>query len=244
MVDLPAVVDDAAKANETAQRCGVDVARRGFMSKLCSLALAGLGLGMAIAVTALTSGAGTPLLVLAGVGFTLALADAGCALYDWRSKAGGGSGLPMEGNSIANGVYALARQLKASESTAGKLASYTSIGVRSALTIGNMVTGFLNPVSVAGSAAHAMNILSTLVRPISNEVNGAVASTVAIVQGDKQKADVAAAVEETKTAHKQEAGVTQEIIKAMQEELKFLREQMAKVAAGEKAEPYLGPSYV
>ncbi|PHV11471.1 hypothetical protein [Chitinimonas sp. BJB300] len=244
-VSLPAVMEDASMAAEKAESCGVDLARRGFMVKLCGLAIAGLGLGIAVAVTALTAGAGTPLLVLAGVGFALALADTSCALYDWRSRAGGGTGLPMEGNAIANGVYVLARKLNANEETAGKVATYTSMGVRSALTVANILTGFFNPVSAAGSVAHAMTILGTLVRPLATEAGALVTGSTVPLQVAKQTADLAAMAANTKQMvdadHQQETAQYKQLIETLRQELESLKARMAeRDIRGHQSRPLYG----
>lgn len=191
--DLEQLDKSAKEAADKAKSCGVDLAKRNFIVKALGFVGAAVGLGAAIAVTVLTGGAGAPLLAFAGVGFAMALADACCALHDWRSKAGGGSGLPMEGDSIGNAVYAIAKRCKTSDDTAMKVGTYTSLGIRSAHLLGGLLTAYLDPATTAGTAKQVVAVLGTLVTPTLGEIGKHVAAGSALRAAEKGKQEKAEA---------------------------------------------------
>ncbi|WP_108650440.1 hypothetical protein [Dongshaea marina] len=155
-------LDRAEAATKEAKQLGIDLAKKEFVNKMITLGLSTVALGLAIATTILTGGTGAPLVALAGAAFLLSIADAGCALYDWRNKAGGGEGLAMGGDSLANAVHALATTLGSSDESAKSWGRNTSVISRLALTLATIWTGFAAPAaSVVGSAASYMSGIST-----------------------------------------------------------------------------------
>lgn len=72
-------VRDSAQALETALRQGVDVARKNFVGKLCSVAAGSVMLGLAIAATVATGGAAAPLVAFTGLRLLMSVADARAA---------------------------------------------------------------------------------------------------------------------------------------------------------------------
>lgn len=158
--------NEAIQASDEAKKLGVNLAKSGFMAKLGSLALSGAGLGVAIAATVLTGGAALPLVIVSGIGFTLAVADAGCAFADWREKAGGGEGLAMGGDAIGNGVNALLAKMGVNEGRALWWSKVASVSSRVALTVGTLwcsVTA-LESLPVAG-AIHIAHMAAKSVKP-------------------------------------------------------------------------------
>lgn len=151
--------DEAQAAAEKAKAMGVDLAKSGFFSKLASVAFAGIALGVSVAATVLTGGAGVPLLIASGVAFTLAVADAGCAFADWRSKAAGGKGLVMGSDSIANALNILLSKMGVNDDRAQWWGKAVSISSRVALTVGTLwsVSTALSslPTQIAGAVSIA-----------------------------------------------------------------------------------------
>ncbi|MPY23984.1 hypothetical protein [Shewanella sp. YLB-07] len=152
--------DEATLADTEAKKLGVDIAKSGFFAKLGSLALTGVALGVSIAATVLTGGAGLPLLIASGVAFTLAVADAGCAFADWRSKAGGGEGLAMGGDAVANGVNALLGKMGVADDKAQWWGKAVSITSRVALTVGTLWSAIITPASLPGSIAGTVSMVN------------------------------------------------------------------------------------
>lgn len=146
--DLKKTADEASKK---AKDCGVDIAKRSFFTKLLTLVAASAVLVAAALVTGLTGGAGIPLLVLAGVGFAMAVGDVACAYKDWQSKKQGGEGLAMGGDSLGNALHWLAKQCGASDDKAKKIATYGSLLTRGALAVGSVAVGGLLPVATTGA---------------------------------------------------------------------------------------------
>lgn len=181
---LSNAVEQARQSHDRAKALGVDTARRKFMVQALALAAASVGLGAAIAATVLSGGAGVPLLALAGLAFSIASADTACALYEWRSKAAGGEGLPMAGDSLANVIYAMGKRCHTSNEYATKIASYGSIGLRGTLTVSTLFTAFFSPSPSVGTAVSA---LSTLVRPTLVEASRATGSSVAFKNAEQQQ---------------------------------------------------------
>ncbi|MGT0250502.1 hypothetical protein [Burkholderia pyrrocinia] len=168
--NLANALEQARDSHDKAKVLGVDTARRQFVVQALALAAATVGLGAAIAVTVLSAGAGVPLLALAGLAFSLASADTACALYEWRSKAAGGEGLPLAGDSLANVIYAVGKSAHASNEQARKVAGYASMGLRASLTVGTLFTAFFAPSPAVGTVVSA---LSALVRPTLAEASSA-----------------------------------------------------------------------
>jgi secreted effector protein SseF len=164
--------DEAKLAADEAKKLGVDLAKSGFLNKLASVAFAGIAVGVSIAATVLTGGAGLPLLIASGVAFTLAVADAGCAFADWRSKANGGDGLAMGGDSIANAVNALLSKMGLNADSAlwwGKAVSITS---RVALAVGTLWSAVISPPSLPGHIASTVNLVNMASRSVQPLVQG------------------------------------------------------------------------
>ncbi|RXV65277.1 protein EseG [Burkholderia stabilis] len=221
---LSNTVEQARKSHDKAMALGVDTARRKFMVQALALAAASVGLGAAIAATVLSGGAGVPLLALAGLAFSLASADTACALYEWRSRAAGGEGLSMAGDSLANVIYVVGKRCHASNEHAKKIASYGSIGLRGALTVSTLFTAFFAPSPSVGTAVSA---LSTLVRPTLVEANRATGSSVAFNHTEQQqRLDAEHSEEIERSAIAQNGALKQqhdELVKTLENEVDMLK---------------------
>ncbi|WP_367298359.1 pathogenicity island 2 effector protein SseG [Hafnia alvei] len=79
-------------------------------------------------VLAVLSGGAAPLLVLAGVGLAIAIADIACLIYHQKHS------LPMGHDSIANAVYYIARHFY-DEQKCQNVGSMVSLGSRALLTV-------------------------------------------------------------------------------------------------------------
>ncbi len=223
---LANAVEQARDSHDKAKALGVDTARRQFVVQALALAAATVGLGAAIAVTVLSGGAGVPLLALAGLAFSLASADTACALYEWRSKAAGGEGLPMAGDSLANVIYAVGKSAHASNEQAKKIAGYGSRGLRASLTVGTLFTAFFAPSPAVGTVVSA---LSALVRPTLAEASGTSGRGVAFNHEGRQERIEAERNEELErqTAHNDAAKQRYEaMIKSLQDEVDMLRSKI------------------
>jgi hypothetical protein len=221
---LGTVVEQAHESQDKARALGVDIARRQFVVQALALAAASVGLGAALAVTVLSGGAGVPLLALAGLAFSLATADTACALYEWRSKAAGGEGLPMAGDSLANVIYAVGKRCHASNERATQLAAYGSMGMRAALTVGTLSTAFFAPSPAVGTAVSA---LSALVRPTLAEASGTTGKGVDFIHaGQRQQLDAARDAEIDRLAAAQNDALKQryeDMIRSLQDEVDLLK---------------------
>ncbi|MFM5540424.1 hypothetical protein ACET8U_22585 [Aeromonas veronii] len=139
--DIQQVRTRAQEAEQAANKCGVNVAKRTFFAKLLTLAAASAALVTAALITGFSGGAAIPLLALAGVGFTIAVGDAGCALKDWLNKKNGKEGLPSGADSLANILHAIATKLRMNPEKIHKFASYTSGATRAALILATVFCG-------------------------------------------------------------------------------------------------------
>ncbi|CNL65719.1 pathogenicity island 2 effector protein SseG [Yersinia aldovae] len=79
-------------------------------------------------VLTVVSGGAAPLLILAGIGLAIAIADIACLIHHQRH------GLPMEHDSIANAVYFIARCFFEQQKSQD-LGSSVSLGARALLTV-------------------------------------------------------------------------------------------------------------
>lgn len=155
-------LDKAETAATEAQKLGDDLAKKEFIGKMVSLGISTVALGLAITATILTGGTGAPLVALASANFLLSIADVGCALYDWRSKANGGDGLAMKGDALANVVNMIATRLGASEESAKTWGRNVSVVGRLSLTLATIWTGFFAPAAaVSGSVSSYMSGISS-----------------------------------------------------------------------------------
>ncbi|CAH0536022.1 hypothetical protein [Vibrio marisflavi] len=155
-------LDKAESATLDAKKLGVDLAKKEFVGKMISLGIATVALGLAVAATILTGGTGLPLVALASASFLLSIADASCALYDWRSKAGGGEGLAMGGDALANVVKEIATKCGANEESAKTWGRNVSVAGRLSLTLATIWTGFFAPAaSLSGNVASYMSGISS-----------------------------------------------------------------------------------
>lgn len=148
--------DEAKEAAKKAKAIGVDLAKSDFFSKIASVALAGIALGVSIAATVFSGGAGVPVLIASGAAFTLAVADAGCAYADWRSKKAGGEGLVRGSDSIANAVNILLSKMGVNDDRAKWWSNAVSISSRVALTAATLWSATLAssiPEYIAGTVA-------------------------------------------------------------------------------------------
>lgn len=166
--------NEAKEAADEAKKVGVDLAKSGFFSKLASVAFAGIALGVSIAATILTGGAGVPLLIASGVAFTLAVADAGCAFADWRSKAAGGEGLAMGSDSIANALNALLGKMGVNDDRAQWWGKAVSISSRVALAVGTLWSAVVSPPSLPAHIAGTVNIVNMARRSAEPVVEGVI----------------------------------------------------------------------
>ncbi|MBW3517303.1 hypothetical protein KO537_21675 [Shewanella sp. NKUCC01_JLK] len=166
--------DEAKVAADEAKKVGVDLAKSGFFSKLASVAFAGIALGVSIAATILTGGAGVPLLIASGVAFTLAVADAGCAFADWRSKAAGGEGLAMGSDSIANALNILLSKMGVNDDRAQWWGKAVSISSRVALAVGTLWSAVVSPPSLPAHIAGTVNMVNMARRSAEPVVEGVI----------------------------------------------------------------------
>lgn len=166
--------DEAKVAADEAKKVGVDLAKSGFFSKLASVAFAGIALGVSIAATILTGGAGVPLLIASGVAFTLAVADAGCAFADWRSKAAGGEGLAMSSDSIANALNILLSKMGVNDDRAQWWGKAVSISSRVALAVGTLWSAVVSPPSLPAHIAGTVNMVNMARRSAEPVVEGVI----------------------------------------------------------------------
>lgn len=166
--------DEAKVAADEAKKVGVDLAKSGFFSKLTSVAFAGIALGVSIAATILTGGAGVPLLIASGVAFTLAVADAGCAFADWRSKAAGGEGLAMGSDSIANALNLLLSKMGVNDDRAQWWGKAVSISSRVALAVGTLWSAVVSPPSLPAHIAGTVNMVNMARRSAEPVVEGVI----------------------------------------------------------------------
>ena len=166
--------DEAKVAADEAKKVGVDLAKSGFFSKLASVAFAGIALGVSIAATILTGGAGVPLLIASGVAFTLAVADAGCAFTDWRSKAVGGEGLAMGSDSIANALNILLSKMGVNDDRAQWWGKAVSISSRVALAVGTLWSAVVSPPSLPAHIAGTVNMVNMARRSAEPVVEGVI----------------------------------------------------------------------
>lgn len=166
--------DEAKVAANEAKKVGVDLAKSGFFSKLASVAFAGIALGVSIAATILTGGAGVPLLIASGVAFTLAVADAGCAFADWRSKAAGGEGLAMGSDSIANALNILLSKMGVNDDRAQWWGKAVSISSRVALAVGTLWSAVVSPPSLPAHIAGTVNMVNMARRSAEPVVEGVI----------------------------------------------------------------------
>ena len=174
--------DEAKVAADEAKKVGVDLAKSGFFSKLASVAFAGIALGVSIAATIFTGGAGVPLLIASGVAFTLAVADAGCAFADWRSKAAGGEGLAMGSDSIANALNILLSKMGVNDDRAQWWGKAVSISSRVALAVGTLWSAVVSPPSLPAHIAGTVNMPAHIAGTV-NMVNMASRSAEPVVEG-------------------------------------------------------------
>lgn len=185
-------LDDKAKtADAEAKKCGVDIAKRGFFTKLLTLVAASAVLVAAALVTGLTGGAGIPLLVLAGVGFAMAVGDVACAYKDWQSKKQGGEGLAMGGDSLGNLLHWLALKCvdnpdsPEGKEKAKKFATYGSLLTRGALAVGTVAVGGFLPVATTGALHYG--VLGTTIGKAGLDVaTGALTANATLRGADKQ----------------------------------------------------------
>ncbi|MBW3533324.1 hypothetical protein [Shewanella sp. NKUCC06_TVS] len=166
--------DEAKVAADEAKKVGVDLAKSGFFSKLASVAFAGIALGVSIAATIFTGGAGVPLLIASGVAFTLAVADAGCAFADWRSKAAGGEGLAMGSDSIANALNILLSKMGVNDDRAQWWGKAVSISSRVALAVGTLWSAVVSPPSLPAHIAGTVNMVNMARRSAEPVVEGVI----------------------------------------------------------------------
>ncbi|KWN79803.1 hypothetical protein [Burkholderia ubonensis] len=238
---LSDVVERASESRDKAKALGVDTAKRQFVVQALALAAASIGLGAAIAATVLSAGAGTPLLALAGLGFALASADTACALYEWRSKAAGGDGLPMAGDSMGNMIHAAGKSCHASNAQAQKIAAYASMGLRSALSLGALFTAFFVPAPSVGAA---VSTLSALVRPTLAEVGTASGKGIAFNHArQQQKLDTDRDEQAERTAAERGDVIerSHQLIESLERELAVMKTRV-EILAMPSNSPY--PGYV
>ncbi len=183
--DLTELQQTAADAAQKAKECGVDIAKRGFFSKLLTLVAASAVLVAAALVTGFTGGAGIPLLALAGVGFAMAVGDVACAACDWYSKAHGGEGLAMGGDSLGNLLHKISSKCGASTETAKKIATYGSILTRGALAVSTAAVGGFAAVATP-TALHSAVASITVCRTALDVANGTLTGNSTLLGGKKQ----------------------------------------------------------
>lgn len=121
--------------------------------------MAGVGLGLSIAATVLTGGAGIPVMAMSGVAFALVVSDAGCAFADWQNKAGGGNGLKMGSDALANAVYAMLNKMGMNDENATYWANTTSVILKTALTVSTLWCSATSAASVPGAVGSALSMI-------------------------------------------------------------------------------------
>ncbi|WP_299491674.1 hypothetical protein [uncultured Shewanella sp.] len=153
------LIKRSTELDQKAKDNGVDLAKKNFFKALFNVALAGVGLGLSIAATVLTGGAGIPVMAMSGVAFALVVSDAGCAFADWRSKAGGGDGLKMGSDALANAVYAMLDKMGMNDENATYWANTTSVVLKTALTVSTLWCSAASAASVPGAVGSALSMI-------------------------------------------------------------------------------------
>ena len=114
-------------AEKLAQACGVQIAKNQFIAKAMTLCAAVSGTSVLGYMTTRPEGDEiTPALGVSLAGVGMAVCDTVCALYNWRSKVGGGKGLEMGGDGIGNGVFQLMRKCGIAPEKSERCASVVS----------------------------------------------------------------------------------------------------------------------
>ncbi len=206
---------NTGKANLTeAQQAARSAAGRSFAFKLAGAVVSLIGVGVAAALTALSFGGAVPVLAVSCVSATVAIADAACAFKDWRSKANGGEGLPMGGNSIGNLTYAIARKAGASDEAAKNWGTGVSTTAKVGLIAASLATGF-----VAASAPVWGKIATTVATGVDKFLG--------VISGPiQQPADTEAAKQKGVESGKQAA---EEQLRQKDDEIAELRRKLAEV---------------
>ncbi|WP_298775394.1 hypothetical protein [uncultured Shewanella sp.] len=149
----------STELTQKAKDNGVELAKKNFFKALFNVALAGVGLGLSIAATVLTGGAGVPVMAMSGVAFALVVSDAGCAFADWRSKAGGGDGLKMGSDALANAVYTMLDKMGMNNEDATYWANTTSVVLKTALTVSTLWCSATSAASVPGAIGSTLSMI-------------------------------------------------------------------------------------
>lgn len=150
----------ATTMDQKAKDNGIELAKKNFFKALFSVALGGVGLGLSIAATALTGGAGVPVLAASGIAFTLVVADAACAFSDWQSKAGDGDCLKMGSDALANAVYNMLNKMGIDDNNAQDWASTTSVVLKTVLTVSTLWCGATASASVPGAIGSTLSMIN------------------------------------------------------------------------------------
>ncbi|MGB0895500.1 MAG: hypothetical protein ACPGUD_13960 [Parashewanella sp.] len=131
-----AEIRDRAEQNEKMQKMIKDMQARGmakseFLHSLGPLLFsAGLFSG-SLVLTAVTAGAAAPLALYFGAGLVVSGADAATSLYNWRSRASGGKGLPLYGDSVGNVLHAILKKVgMKNDEKRQKVSDWVSFSIR------------------------------------------------------------------------------------------------------------------
>ncbi|MCL1123228.1 hypothetical protein [Shewanella surugensis] len=153
------LIKRSTELDQKAKENGVDLAKKNFFKALFNVALGGVGLGLSIAATVLTGGAGLPVMAASGVAFALVVADAGCAFADWRNKAGGGDGLKMGSDALANVVHTLLDKMGMNDERAQYWANTASVALRTTLIVSTLWCSTTSSASVPGAIGSALSMI-------------------------------------------------------------------------------------
>ncbi len=138
---------EAKEAQEELKKAGIKMAKKTFFTKLAKSAFAIAALAVAIGLAVPTGGLSIAAAAIFGVAAVSCVSDTICAAVDWGLKTKGKEGLPMESDAVANIAYALFRAFKVSDATAEKCAGWTSVGIKTGLTLGLLWADSVTPKS-------------------------------------------------------------------------------------------------
>jgi hypothetical protein len=166
-------------------------ARLEVVKNALGTALAGTGLACAATVTALTAGAGIPLLVGSAVTLALSAADLGCAVKNLQRAKNGEEPLKADADSVANLTMYLMKKVGISQEKIDKLANIIAAVIRAITGVGtaaatfgtSLVAGF---TSVDKLVAEVSKLVKGVGPGLTDPVGGAAKGAKAIASSEKK----------------------------------------------------------
>ncbi|RYV02546.1 hypothetical protein SOPP22_08440 [Shewanella sp. OPT22] len=140
-------ITEAEEAKEALDQAVIKMAKKTFFTKLAKSFIAIGALALAIGLAVPTGGVSIAAAAIFGIAAVSCVSDTIFAAVDWGLKAKGKEGLPMESDAVANIAYALFRAFKVSEATSEKCAGWTSVGIKTGLTLGLLWADSVTPKS-------------------------------------------------------------------------------------------------